>query len=604
MNDKLQLLKEKANKLPLLPGVYIMYASNNEVIYVGKAKALKRRVTQYFGAGNNHTAKVKRMVDNVDRFDVVVCDSEFEAFILENSLIKQHQPKYNILLKDDKGYHYIKITDDKWKKICSVKQKSDDGKYIGPYNSGVTVKNTVDEALKIFKLPNCNRSFDRPSKPCLNYHIGICSAPCKGNISLEEYLEQINMAVSFIKKGGYSEADLSALREKMQIAAENLDFEYAAKLRDRISAIKKSSDKQKVVSLTYDSQDVFCVVFSADIACIQFLKFRNARLVDQNYYYFDSDYKKSELYSEFLSRFYDGVDDIPPRIILDELPEAVEILEKWLSEKSNKKCEISIPKIGQQKQLVDMCRSNAAENLSKRLERSLKETKALDELAGLLGLERIPEYIEAYDISNTQGSENVAAMVVFLGGFPLKSAYRKFKIKTFVGQDDFKSMNEVLDRRFLEYEKGSDEAFSRLPDLILLDGGEGQISSVLPVLEKHNLNIPIFGMVKDSKHKTRAIASGGGDIAIKSTRSVFTLITNIQDEVHRCAIGFHKKRRSASLKQTSLTQIAGVGKSRAEELLRHFKSINAIKEATIEELTQVKGIDSSVAKNIYEYFKK
>lgn len=604
MNEKIKELKEKANMLPLLPGVYIMYSSGNEIIYIGKAKALKKRVTQYFGAGNNHTVKVRKMVENVDRFEFIVCDTEFEAFILENSLIKQHQPKYNILLKDDKGYHYIKITDDKWKKICAVKKKTNDGKYIGPYNSGVAVKNSVDEALKIFKLPNCNRSFDKNSKPCLNYHIGICSAPCGGEISLEDYLEQTEMAISFIKKGGYSEADLKLLTEKMQRASDNLDFEYAAKLRDRISAIKKISEKQKVVAATYESQDVFCAVASGELVCVQFLKFRNGRLTDQSHYFFDNDALKNELYAQFLSRFYDNVDDIPPRIIMDEMPEDVLLIENWLSQKLGKKCEILVPKIGEQKRLVDMCRSNAAENLSKRLERGSNETKALDELASLLGLEHTPEYIESYDISNTAGSENVAAMVVFSGGAPLKSAYRKFKIKTFSGQDDFRSMAEVLDRRFTEYKKGSDEAFSRLPDLILLDGGEGQISAVLPILEKHGINIPLFGMVKDSKHRTRAIASNGGDIAIKSTRSVFTLITKIQDETHRCAIGYHKQRRSTSMLQTKLVNIEGIGKKRAEALLKHFKSLERIKNADKNELLLVDGMTEKAAENVYRYFRK
>ncbi len=604
MNEKLGKLKEQANKLPLQPGVYIMYSKNNEIIYVGKAKALKNRVTQYFGSGNNHSIKVKKMVENVERFEYIVCDTEFEAFILENSLIKQHQPKYNILLKDDKGYHYIKITDDKWKKICAVKQKTKDGKYIGPYNSGLTVKNTVDEALKVFKLPSCNRSFDKPSKPCLNYHIGICSAPCKAKTSLADYNEQIDAAVSFIKKGGYTESDLAALNEKMLNAAENLDFEYAARIRDRIATIKKISQKQKVVSATYLFQDVFCSVATNDLVCIQLLKFRNGKLVGQNHYFFENDLTKPELYSQFLSRYYDNCDDIPPRIVIDELPEDIEFFENWLSDKSGKKCAIAVPKIGEQKQLIEMCRKNAAENLSKKLERGATETKALDELANLLKLSKAPEYIEAYDISNTQGSENVGVMVTFLNGVPYKNGYRKFKIKSFAGQDDLRSMAEVLDRRFAEYVKGEDEAFKRLPDLILLDGGEGQISAVLPILKKYNLDINLFGMVKDSKHRTRAISSGGGDIAIKSTRSVFTLVTKIQDEVHRFAITYHKKRKSMSLLQTKLLEIDGVGEKRAVELLKRFKSVEKLKTADIDELLLVKGINSSVAENIYNYFHK
>lgn len=604
MNDRLNKLKEKANKLPLQPGVYIMYSANNEVIYVGKAKALKNRVTQYFGAGTNHTLKVKKMVENVNRFEYIVCDTEFEAFILENSLIKQHQPKYNILLKDDKGYHYIKITDEKWKKICAVKQKTKDGKYIGPFNSGVTVKNTVDEALKVFKLPSCNRSFDKPSKPCLNYHIGICSAPCKAKMSLTDYNEQVESAVSFIKKGGYSESDLDALNQKMLTAAENLDFEYAAKIRDRITAIRKVSQKQKVIGSTYLFQDVFCSISSNELVCIQLLKFRNGKLVDQNNYFFDNDLSLPELYSQFFSRYYNDCDDVPSRIVVDYLPEDVDFFENWLSEKIGKKCVFVIPKIGEQKQLLEMCRKNAAENLSKKLERNATQTKALDELAKLLNLSKTPDYIEAYDISNTQGNENVGVMVTFLNGMPYKNGYRKFKIKTFVGQDDFRSMAEVLDRRFSEYIKGEDAAFKRLPDLILLDGGEGQISAVLPVLKKYNLDVNLFGMVKDSKHRTRAISSSGGDIAIKSTRSVFTLITKIQDEVHRFAITYHKNRSSSSMLESQLLKIDGIGKTRAKALLKHFKSIAKIKEADVLELKMVNGMNEAVAKNVYEYFKK
>lgn len=597
-------LKKRANSLPTSPGVYIMKDKNQNIIYVGKAKALKNRVTQYFGSELNHSSKVRRMVENVADFEFILCDTEFEALILENSLIKQHQPKYNILLKDDKGYHYIKITDEKWPKIEAVKLKSKDGKYIGPYNSGAVVKQAVDEALKIFKLPNCSRSFDKPSKPCLNYHIGICSAPCRCKMDLGEYIETVDSAVSFIKKGGYGESDIKALEEKMYSAAEGLNFEYAAKLRDRIEAVKRIAQKQKVVSLSHKNQDVFATARVGEIACIQVLKFRNGNLCDQEHFIFEAEDKTAELYGEFLPRYYTKNEDIPSTVLIDELPEAEESIALWLSDIKKAKVTFLVAQKGEQKKLLDMCLSNAAENLSKKIERTGRETSAVNELGQLLGMEKPPRYIEAYDISNTAGDENVASMTVFYDGRPQRSNYRKFKIKGFVGQDDYKSMAEVIDRRFNEYEKQEDKSFSVLPDLILLDGGAGQISAVLPVLEKHNISVALFGMVKDSKHRTRAIATSGGDIAIKATRRAFTLVNAIQDETHRFAITYHKQRKSRSMLESQLIEIDGVGKKRAAEIFRKFKTLKAIKTASVEELADRCKISKTVAQNIYNYFRK
>ncbi len=604
MNERLKELKNMANRLPSLPGVYIMYSKSGEIIYVGKAKQLKNRVTQYFGAGNEHTKKVKMMVQNVEKFDYIVCDSEFEAFILENSLIKKHQPKYNILLKDDKGYFYVKVTNEKWRKIIAVKQKGEDGKYIGPYNSFAVVRETVDEALKVFKLPQCNRSFDKPTKPCLNYHLGICSAPCKSKTNLESYNEQIDSAVAFIKKGGYNQSDLIQLTQKMNNAAENLDFEYAAKLRDRIAYIKRISEKQKVIFENNINQDIICSVVSSDNIGFQVLSFKNGKLSDSYFAYFAVTANKTELYSQFVAGYYENASKIPQRVIFDEEFADSELLKKWLSQKKNKSVDITVPQKGELKKLVNMCKTNAAENLSKVLQKNSGSLKVLDELANLLGLEKAPEYIESYDISNTQGSFNVAGMVVFQNGKPKKSAYRKFKIKSFVGQDDFKSMQEVLNRRFTEYEKGKDETFSRLPDLILIDGGKGQLSAVLPVLQQFSLNIPVYGMVKNSKHRTNALTSLNGEIEIKPTQSVFNLITQIQDETHRFAITYHKSKRSKAMLGSSLLQIEGIGPQKAKNLIKHFKTITAIKNAPKEELLKVQGISENVAENIINYFKK
>ncbi len=595
-------LKKKANNLPLKPGVYIMKDKNGKIIYIGKAKALKNRVTQYFGAGNNHTEKVHKMVENVDDFEYIICDSEFEALILENSLIKQNQPKYNILLKDDKGYFYIKITDDKWKKIETSKQVKKDGEYIGPYNSGFVVKESVDEARKIFKLPDCNRNFDTKSKPCLNYHIGLCFAPCTNSISLDEYLDIINSAKEYLKKGEITENSIEILKQKMEIAAENLQFETAARIRDRINAIGKINEKQKVVSISYKNQDVIATASFDGESCVEVLIFRNFRLCDKKHYFISGTTNKTEIYSEFLQQYYLEKNDIPSRILIDIPTDDFETIEKWLTEKSGKKVEIINPKQRDGKKMLDMCISNAAQNLSDKTKRNTNEMSTLIELKKLLGLEKEPKYIEAYDISNTAGENNVAGMVVFKDAKPYKKAYKRFKIKTFYGQDDYRSMAEVLDRRFTEYEKGKDETFKTLPNLILLDGAKGQISAVLPILQKHNINIPIFGMVKDSKHRTRAIATTGDDIEIKGNKRTFAFITNIQDEVHRFAISYQRKLQSKKLLSRELTQIEGIGPKKADILLKHFKTISKIKTAKLEQLESVKNITKQNANSIYRYF--
>ena len=601
-SQKLSDLKKKANRLPLNPGVYIMKNKDGKIIYIGKAKALKNRVTQYFGSGSGHTEKVKRMVSNVADFEYIICDSEFEALILENSLIKQNQPKYNILLKDDKGYHYIKITNDKWKRIETAKMTDNNGEYIGPYNSGYIVKETVDEVRKIFKLPDCTRNFDSVTKPCLNYHIGLCDAPCRGKISLADYLQTVNSARDFIKRGGADADTVNRLRSQMESAAERLDFELAARLRDRINAINKINQRQKVVMASYKSEDVIASALIGELSCVEIFIFRNSRLTDKKHYFIDGVSEKYGFYSEFLQQYYEDKTDIPPRIVIDCEFDGIELTEKWLTEKSGKSVTFVLPKQGEQRKLLDMCLNNAADNLSSKTERNGREMSALNELSSLLGLPSPPRYIEAYDISNTAGSENVAGMVVFKDGRPFKPAYKRFKIKSFSGQDDFRSMAEVLDRRFSEYEKGGDEYFSVLPDLILLDGGKGQMSAVQPIIQKYKIGVPVFGMVKDSKHRTRAVASFGGDIAVKSNRSAYTLITKIQDEVHRFAIGYHKQRRTSKMLDSELTGISGIGKTRAKLLLKTFGTTEKIKAASFDELVKINGMTEPSAKAVYEYY--
>ena len=603
ITERIERLKNKAAALPTVPGVYIMKNADGDIIYIGKAKVLKNRVSQYFGAGNQHTLKVKKMVSNVEDFEYILCDSEFEAFILESSLIKQHKPKYNILLKDDKGYFYIKITNEAWPRIRSVKQKENDGaQYIGPYNSGFVVNQTVAEANKIFKLPQCGRTFgNRYDKPCLNHHIGICTAPCCKKISHSDYMECVRSAISFIK--GEHGSAIAELTERMENAAENLDFELAARLRDRIAAIKRIKDKQKVITAKSERTDVIAMASDGGKVCFCVLQYNAGHMEDCSQYIIEFDGDYADLRYEFMQRYYSAREDFPKIILCDSAPADSELLSRWLSEQSGRMAEIAVPQKGDRYHLVSMCQNNAAEYLSQQSNRTGHQLQSLAELAELLGLSAPPEYIEAYDISNTAGSNNVAGMTVFKDGKPLKSAYKRFKIKSFEGQDDYESMREVLERRFTEYRNNdTGYGFGKLPDLILLDGGQGQLSAVKEVMKKMGISVPVFGMVKDSKHRTRAIAADGGDIVIKANRRAYTLVATIQEETHRFAIGYHHKRaRNATLK-SRLTEIEGVGENRAALLLKHYKTITAISDATVEELTSVKGITLPVAQNIYKYF--
>ncbi len=604
-------LREKAMRLPLSPGVYIMKNKDGEIIYIGKAKALKNRVSQYFGSDRNHQEKVKRMVSNVWDFDYILCTSEFEALVLECSLIKQHKPKYNILLKDDKGYSYIRVSADQWRKLSFVMQKSDDGaEYLGPYMSAWYAKNAVDEAQKIFMLPSCNKVFPRDCKkgrPCLNYYIKQCCAPCSGKVSLKDYSERVNAAVDFLKKGDSDSIKL--MTEKMNAAAENLDFELAAKLRDRINAVKKITEKQKVVAASVEEQDVISLMTEGADACFAVLRFNGGRLYDKEDFVIKDLGENADLSAaraEFLMQYYSIWKNIPPIITLDGVPEDEELILGRLSELRGKKVKFHYPQKGEQQKILEMSKQNAAEKLAQSRGHYGHELSALDELAGLLGLSKPPVFIESYDISNLMGTENVAGMVVFKNGRPYKSSYRRFRIKGFVGQDDYASMHEVLTRRFEEYFKNKDsgDGFGQLPDLILLDGGKGQVAAVRSVLEHFGLDIPLFGMVKDSKHRTRAITDEGHEISITSKRQAFTLVSKLQDEVHRFAIGYHRQARSKKAFSSSLTEIDGIGEERAKALLSYFKTITRIKEADIEELLQVKGMNRPAAESVYNHYRK
>lgn len=606
MNPKMPELRKKALSLPLLPGVYIMKNSHDEIIYIGKAKALKNRVSQYFGSQNRHSAKVLKMVENVDRFDYIVTGSEFEALVLECSLIKQHMPKYNILLKDDKGYSYIRISPGEYKKITAVLQKKDDGaQYIGPYLSSYAVKQSVEAANKIYKLSQCNRSFPRDFKkarPCLNYYIGQCCGLCTGKIKKSDYQESVNEAISFLK--GDSKEIVKDLQSKMETAAANLEFEQAAKLRDRLNAIVKIKEKQKVVFKSVEEQDVFATAELNGTVCLAVLRFSGGRLFDSEHFFFENSEEPKKMRADLITSYYSIRNNIPKRVTIDGEVEDAVLLERWLTDKKGKKVTLFIPMRGEQLDIVNMCRENANEKLALKKGKTGREIAVLDELKDLLGLAKTPEYIESYDISHTAGMDSVAGMIVFLDGKPYRKAYKRFSIKTFQGNDDYRSMNEVLTRRFNEYlkNKNSGEGFGRLPDLILLDGGVGQVHAVEPVLRQFNLDIPLFGMVKDDKHRTRAIAQNGGEIAINSKRQVFTLISEIQNEVHRFSIEYHRKKHSKRNLSMSLTEIEGVGKKRAKALLQNFKTITAIKKADISELSSVDGISHKIAENIYKYY--
>ena len=607
MNPKMKILRKKAMSLPLLPGVYIMKNADGEIIYIGKAKALKNRVSQYFGSQNRHPVKVRKMVENVDRFDYIVTGSEFEALVLECSLIKQHSPKYNILLKDDKGYSYIRISEGEYRKISAVFNKKDDGsEYIGPYLSSYSVRQSVDAANKIFKLPQCNKVFPRDfgkSRPCLNYYISQCCGLCTGKIKKSDYDEAVDGAIAFLK--GDSRDIIADLRVKMEKAAEELDFEQAAKLRDRINSIERIKEKQKVVYKSVEEQDVFATADIDGSVCLAVLRFSNGRLFDSEHFFFDDPGDKEGMRSDFITSYYSMRDNIPKRVTVDGEVADRELLEQWLSEKKGKKVTVFVPARGEQLEIVNMCRKNAEEKLAIKKGRTGREIAVLDELKDLLGLKKTPEYIESYDISHTAGQDSVAGMIVFKGGKPYRKAYKRFSIKSFDGNDDYRAMNEVLTRRFSEYEKSKDstEGFGKLPDLILLDGGVGQVHAVEPVLREFGLKIPLFGMVKDNRHRTRAISGDGGEIAINSKRQVFTLVSEIQNEVHRFSVAYHHQKHAKRGLSLSLTEIEGVGEKRASALLKYFKTITAIKNAEVDELSKVPGITSAVAQNIYDYYR-
>ena len=604
--EKGHTLRQKAMALPQQPGVYIMKDAAGRIIYIGKAKKLKNRVSQYFGAGNQHTQKVQQMVSRVETFEYIVVENEFEALVLECSLIKQHRPKYNILLKDDKGYHYIRVSPPPYSRLTKVEQTADDGaRYIGPFMSSHTVQQALDEANKIFALATCNRPLAYGKKgsnrPCLNHHIDQCCAPCTGRVPPDVYQERVDQAIQFLTQG--STRTMADLTTRMHAAAERLEFERAARLRDRIQAIQRLGDKQKVISSHVQEQDVIALAEGADTACFEVFRFTDGRLSDREQFVFDKLEDEQSARAEFLQQYYTSRRRIPPQITVDGPVEDAPLLEQWLGSLAGRRVYIVQPQIGEQARLVDMCRRNAAERVAQQTGPAGHEAVALEEIRRLLGLADTPTYIECYDISHTAGSDAVAAMVVFENGKPLRSAYRRFRIRTPIGGDDYASMREVLTRRWQEYEKHKDTAtgFGRRPDLLLLDGGQGHVASILPVMQQFGLDIPVFGLVKDTKHRTRAIALDDGEIVINNRRAAYTLLSSIQEEVHRSAIRYHRERRKSAI-SSSLLDVPGIGPTRAKALLRQFGSLRNIRRATIEELLLVKGMTRPVAEAIRHHF--
>ncbi len=603
--QKLSELQKKALELPQLPGVYIMRDQKNQIIYIGKAKKLKNRVSQYFRAVHSHLPKVYQMVIRVEKFEHILCNSEFEALVLEANLIKQHTPKYNILLKDDKGYHYVKLSSGQYPKITTAKQSDKDScrdgsVFIGPYMSAFAVKKIVEDANKIFRLSTCTRVFPRDfnkKRPCLQYHIGLCSAPCTGKISSEEYNSSFNEAVAYIKGG--ASLDIKDLEKKMQAASDSLDFELAAKLRDRIRAAEKISENQKIFISNSAPTDFLALSAGDKKCCICALKYRGGKLCDSVSHIFDNTESFSEILSSFLVQFYEEKNDIPKEICINLKLSDRAVIEQLLSERKGSRVKISTLQKGERYSLVLMAQSNAAEALSSITKLSGKEIDALDELSRLLSLKAPPKYIESYDISNLGDKYIVGGMVVFENGRPLKSAYRKFTIKDQLIQDDYNAMRQVIRRRFEEYLSAQDktQGFGRLPDLILLDGGKGHVAAVEPVLKELNISVPCFGMVKDSRHRTRAI-TGSEEISISSNRSAFTFVSKLQDEVHRYTISFQSAKHKKAVLEMNLTKIEGIGKAKASALLSKFKTVKAIKEASPEELCAVRGISPALAEKI------
>ncbi len=605
MFERLDYLREKSNKLPLHPGVYQMKDKNGNIIYIGKAKLLKNRVTSYFHAVEAHNAKTYKLVSNIYDFDFIVTETELDALVLEASLIKLHSPKYNILLKDDKGFNYIRISGGDYPRISHSFRKDDpNSSYIGPFTSGYTVKQTIEECNRIFKLPTCKKVFPRDffkERPCLNCHIGRCMGVCQGKVSKEEYAAIISQALNYLKNG--SKESVEMLTKEMEAAAENLEFERAAQLRDRIAAIKRAAKAQSIESGRSISCDVFAVSQNMKLTSVAVVKYRSGKLIDKENYFIGDEYNEQLMRGEFLLQYYSNGREIPGEIYLDGDTEDNALLEEYFRKTAGHKVSINVPKRGEGLVLTTLAKSNADEYLSLRVGRTSREITALQDLAKLLGLPKTPTLIESYDISNLGEQTRVAGMITYKNGRPYKAGYRRFNIKDVVGIDDYGCMQEVIRRRFGRYIDG-DESFSELPDLILLDGGAGHVNAVREVLDEMGINVSLFGLVKDDKHRTRAISDGGGEIQINANKSLFKLLTEIQDEVHRYSIDYQRKKHKQTQYELELTKIKGIGEKKALALLKKYKTKQGIREATVEALMETAKINRETAENLHLYIQE
>ena len=614
-------IDEELKKLPAKPGVYIMHDEQDTILYVGKAVNLRNRVRSYFRENIGRGPQIDKMVSLIARFEYIVTDSELEALILENNLIKEHLPKYNTLLKDDKTYPYIKVTvGEAYPRILFVREmKKDKARYFGPYTSAGAVKDTIELLNKLYKLRTCNRSLPKDigeGRPCLNYHIGQCSAPCQNLVSREEYREQVEKALNFLN-GNYQPI-LKELQGKMQDAAEKMEFEEAAKYRDLFNSVKSVSQKQKISDSVGEDRDSIALAEDDRDAVVQVFFVRDGRLIGREHFYMThiEGQKKPRILQEFVKQFYAGTPFIPREIMLQYEVEEQTLIEQWLTEKKEGRVKLIVPKIGTREKLVELAAQNASLVLSKDKERIAREesrtTGAVKEIADLLGLPRIVR-MEAFDISNISGFANVGSMVVFEKGKPKRSDYRKFRIQSVAGPDDYACMREVLTRRFRhgmeEQSKLKEQdldnslgSFTRFPDVLMMDGGRGQVNIALSVLEELNIHIPVCGMVKDDNHRTRGLYYNNVELPIDSRSEGFKLITRIQDEAHRFAIEYHRSLRSKSQVKSVLDEIPGVGPARRKALMRHFKSIEDVKNATVEELCRVPEIPVNVAEQIAGFF--
>ncbi len=615
-------IEEELKKLPDSPGVYIMKDKGEEIIYVGKAISLRKRVRQYFQSGKNNPPKVNAMVKNISEFEYIIVDNEVEALILEANLIKKHKPKYNILLRDDKQYPYIKVTiNEKYPRVLKTRNILKDGaKYFGPYPSAYAVNDAIEIIRTLYPLRTCNRNLEKDigkSRPCLNFYIGRCLGPCQGNVNEAKYMEMIHEVLLFLN--GKEDKLIDLIQNNMLEASKNLDFEKAAKLRDQINSLNLLHEKQKISSTNAVDQDIIGMARGIEEVCIQIFFIRDGKILGREHFILEDNFEedRKEILSSFIKQFYIGSAYVPKEIIIEEEIDDLETVSKWLREKKGSKINIIVPKRGDKIELLEMVRKNALDMLNQYGDRFLKKArenqKALEELKNIMGIDVDFNRIEAFDISNISGVEPVGSMVVFEKGESKKSDYRRFKIRTRNTPDDYGSMEEILTRRFsrgleereiLEDNKIELKGFSNFPDLIMMDGGKGQVNVALRVLQELNIDIPVCGLVKDEFHKTRGIIYNNKELNLSEDSMGFRLIYRIQEEAHRFAISYHRSLRTKKMFKSELDDIKGIGEKRKKELLKHFQSIDRIKRATIEELSEVKGMNKNVAEELYNHFKR